>query len=201
MADFENIVKNHSEGLSETAINALVSAIKTAVGNEYVDKERYKAKLSEIDLLKEKQQTAEDDATTASKWKDKYDGLKAEFEKFKGDVKAKETQELKEKAYRDALKDANLTEKGVEKALKYADWGTVELDDDGKLKDAKSHIKAVREEWAEYVNKTGQQGAYTATPPSRGSGNGGITKDDIMKIEDTTERQKAIAENHELFGF
>lgn len=27
------------------------------------------------------------------------------------------------------------------------------------------------------------------------------TKEEIMKIKDTTERQKAIADNHELFGF
>ena len=54
------------------------------------------------------------------------------------------TRTAKEKAYRDALKDANLNEKGVEKALKYADWEKIELDDDGKLKDAKSHVKEVR---------------------------------------------------------
>ena len=43
MADFENIVKTHAAedgNIPATAIPALVTAIKTAVGNEFVDKER-----------------------------------------------------------------------------------------------------------------------------------------------------------------
>ena len=46
MADFEGIVKKHVDeagNIFASAINALVSAIKNAVGNEFVDKERYKA--------------------------------------------------------------------------------------------------------------------------------------------------------------
>ena len=41
----------------------------------------------------------------------------------------------------------------------------------------------------------------TGTQSHEGSGGGGMTKEDIMKIKDDTERQRAIAENHELFGF
>lgn len=202
MADFAKIIREHGGEISETAINAITSAIKTAVGNEYVEKERYKAKLTEIDTLKEQAQTADDKATTAEKWQDKYNSLKADFDKYKGDVQAKETKAAKEKAYREALKDANLNEKGVEKALKYADWDKIELDEDGKLKDAKSHVKNAREEWAEYVVKNGQRGAETHNPPENGGGGRTYkTKDEIMKIADTVERQKAIADNHELFGF
>lgn len=202
MADFAKIIREHGGDISETAINAITSAIKTAVGNEYVEKERYKAKLTEIDTLKEQAQTADDKATTAEKWQDKYNSLKADFDKYKGDVQAKETKAAKEKAYREALKDANLNEKGVEKALKYAEWDKIELDEDGKLKDAKSHVKNAREEWAEYVVKNGQRGAETHNPPENGGGGRTYkTKDEIMKITDTVERQKAIADNHELFGF
>ena len=202
MADFAKIIREHGGDISETAINAITSAIKTAVGNEYVEKERYKAKLTEIDTLKEQAQTADDKATTAEKWQDKYNSLKADFDKYKGDVQAKETKAAKEKAYREALKDANLNEKGVEKALKYADWDKIELDEEGKLKDAKSHVKNAREEWAEYVVKNGQRGAETHNPPENGGGGRTYkTKDEIMKIADTVERQKAIADNHELFGF
>lgn len=37
--------------------------------------------------------------------------------------------------------------------------------------------------------------------PEGGSGNTKMTKEEIMKISDPTERQAKIAENHELFGF
>lgn len=99
-----------------------------------------------------------------------YDALKQEYDAYKAEIEAKETKRAKEQAYRDALKDANLTEKGIEKALKYADWDGIELGDDGKLKDAKDHIKAVREEWAEYVTKKEQRGADVQTPPDNNGG-------------------------------
>ena len=98
--------------------------------------------------------------------KAEYDKLKGEFDKYKTDVQEKETHNKKVEAYRAILKDANLSEKGIEKAIKYADWDKIELDTDGKLKGANDHIKAVREEWAEYVTTTTTTGAKTSTPPA-----------------------------------
>ena len=43
------------------------------------------------------------------------------------------------------------------------------------------------------------KGADVAKPPQTGKAT--KTKDEIMAIEDDNERQAAIAENHELFGF
>ena len=98
--------------------------------------------------------------------KAEYDKLKGEFDKYKTDVQAKETKAAKEAAYRAILKDANLSEKGIEKAVKYAEWDKIELDAEGKLKGANDHIKAVRDEWAEYVTTTTTTGAKTSTPPA-----------------------------------
>ena len=46
----------------------------------------------------------------------------------------------------------------------------ITLDDKGQLTDAKTHVKAAREEWAEYVTQAGQQGAQTPTPPGNDGG-------------------------------
>ena len=132
--------------------------------------------------------------------KAEYDKLKGEFDKYKTDVQAKETKAAKEAAYRAILKDANLSEKGIEKAVKYADWDKIELGEDGKLKDANDHIKAVREEWAEYVTTTTTTGAKTSTPPTNNGGKTGKTKEEIMAIRDPAVRQAEIAKNPEAFG-
>ena len=50
--------------------------------------------------------------------KAEYDKLKGEFDQYKNDVQEKETKAAKEAAYRAILKDANLSEKGIEKAVK-----------------------------------------------------------------------------------
>ena len=132
--------------------------------------------------------------------KAEYDKLKGEFDKYKTDVQAKETKAAKEAAYRAILKDANLSEKGIEKAIKYAEWDKIELDADGKLKGANDHIKAVREEWAEYVTTTTTTGAKTSTPPANNGGKTGKTKEEIMAIRDPAVRQAEIAKNPEVFG-
>lgn len=138
--------------------------------------------------------------------KAEYDKLKGEFDKYKTDVQAKETHAAKEAAYRAILKDANLSEKGIEKAVKYAEWDKIELDEEGKLKGANDHIKAVRDEWAEYVTTTTTTGAKTSTPPVN-NGGAKMTKAEIYAKDEhgryklsTAERQKALAENPELLN-
>lgn len=137
---------------------------------------------------------------------EEYKALKADFDKYKAEVSAKETKAAKEAAYRAILKDANLSEKGIEKAVKYAEWDKIELDSDGKVKGANDHIKAVREEWAEYVTTTTTTGAKTSTPPAN-NGGAKLTKAEIYAKDEhgryklsTAERQKALSENPELLN-
>ena len=132
-------------------------------------------------------------------YKEKYDKEHSDFEKFKADIAAEKAQASKEKAYRDMLKDV-LSERGVEKAVKYADWSKIELDEKGKLKNASEHVKAVKEEWAEHVSNSVTQTAPVANPPTNTGG--AKTKADIYKKDDkgryilsTEERQKALVEN------
>ena len=142
MADFESIIKNHvgeDGSIPAEAIAKLTKAISTAVGNEFVEKTRYKAKLDEIDTLKSEKQTAEDNATTAGKWKTKYDALKDEFDTFKGEQAKKETRAAKEKAVTEYLKSKNVQEGNLKLAMRSlnAEIEAAELDG-GKLKDTKA---------------------------------------------------------------
>lgn len=181
-------------GIEAEKIDQIIEAHAETVSALKDEAEKYKENASKYaDVKKELDQLKK-----STEGKD-YDKLKAEYEKYKADVEAEHTKAAKEKAYRDALKDANLSDKGVEKALKYAEWDKIELDDDGKLKDAKAHVKAVREEWAEYIVKQGTKGAETSTPPVGGGGGGSLTRADIYKTDangrfvmDASERQKAL---------
>lgn len=137
---------------------------------------------------------------------EEYKTLKKSFDDYKAEVTAKETKAAKEAAYRAILKDANLSEKGIEKAVKYAEWDKIELEADGKIKGASDHIKAVKEEWAEYVTTTTTTGAKTSTPPAN-TGGAKLTKADIYKKDErgryvlsASERQKALAENPEFLN-
>lgn len=153
--------------------------------------------LGVIDPLKEEIDTYKKDAekpSEADTWKKKYEDEHTAFETFRKDVETEKVLTAKKDAYKSIAKDAGLSEKGIEKALKYADWNSIELDDDGKVKDAKTHIKNIKEEWSEHIVTTERVGAQTATPPTTNNGSVIRTKEEIMKIKDTSERQKAWAE-------
>ncbi|MBR0082425.1 MAG: hypothetical protein IJP98_06795, partial [Clostridia bacterium] len=97
-------------------------------------------------------------------------------------------------AYRGLLADANVAEKYRDKVLKYTDFNAVELDDKGKLKGAAALLRAVKEEWPEYL-ETVTEGSAVQTPnPPANNGPGARTREDIMNIKDAAERQQAIAE-------
>ena len=174
------IPKEFEDALVAEHLNA-----RNAYAEEQVKAELEKQPAAKVENIKESEE---------------YKALKADFDNYKADVAAKETKAAKEAAYRAILKDANLSEKGIEKAVKYADWNKIELGEDGKLKDANDHIKAVREEWAEYVTTTTTTGARTSTPPVNNGGKTGKTKEEIMAIRDPAVRQAEIAKNPEAFG-
>lgn len=185
-------------GIEEEKIDQIIEAHSETVDSLKADRDSYK---EDAEKLKDVQKELDDlKAKGDDGWKEKHDRLKAEFDQYKNDVQEKETKAAKEAAYRAVLKDANLSEKGVEKAIKYAEWDKIELGEDGKLKGANDHIKAVRDEWAEYVTTTTTTGAKTSTPPANNGGKTGKTKEEIMAIRDPAVRQAEIAKNPEAFG-
>lgn len=185
-------------GIEEEKIDQIIEAHSETVDSLKADRDSYK---EDAEKLKDVQKELDDlKAKGDDGWKEKHDALKAEFDQYKNDVQAKETKAAKEAAYRAVLKDANLSEKGIEKAIKYAEWDKIELGEDGKLKGANDHIKAAREEWAEYVTTTTTTGAKTSNPPANNGGKTGKTKEEIMAIRDPAVRQAEIAKNPEAFG-
>ena len=78
-------------------------------------------------------------------------------------------------------------------------YSDIELDEDGKIKDADKIVNSIKEDWSEFIVTETTKGADTETPPNNTGGK--MTKEEIMKIKDSNERQKAISENHELFGY
>ena len=185
-------------GIEEEKIDQIIEAHSETVDSLKADRDSYK---EDAEKLKDVQKELDDlKAKGDDGWKEKHDRLKAEFDQYKNDVQEKEAKAAKEAAYRAILKDANLSEKGIEKAVKYADWDKIELGEDGKLKGANDHIKAAREEWAEYVTTTTTTGAKTSTPPANNGGKTGKTKEEIMAIRDPAVRQAEIAKNPEAFG-
>ena len=183
-----NLAKDSGVELPKELEDALVSEHLTA-------RDAYAEEQVKAELAKQPESKAGN-----VKDSEEYKTLDKAFNDYKAEVAAKETKAAKEAAYRAILKDANLSEKGIEKAIKYAEWDKIELETDGKLKGASDHIKAVKEEWAEYVTTTTTTGAKTSTPPANNGTGTGKTKEEIMAIKDGAVRRAEMAKNPHLFG-
>jgi len=130
-----------------------------------------------------------------------YDKLKKEFDDYKAEQEAKATNAAKESALKELLTDMKMSDKGSKQVLKWMGVTKVELDENGKIKDASNLRKAIKEDWGDYIQSEGEKGADTSNPPENNGGKKYSTKEEIMNIKDRNERQQAISENHELFGY
>lgn len=202
--NFEDFLKKYAGedgNIPADSISKAASALSSAVGRAFVDKTRYNAKLDEIETLKTDKQTAEDKLAAAEKWQEKYTKEHETFEKFKADTEAKTQQDAIKAAYkRDVLKAAGIADKYIDTVMEATRFDGMTLDKDGKL-DKVDELKAAAEtKWEAFKVKTTTKGANVETPPANNAP-AKKTKDEILAMKDVGERQKAIAENHELFGF
>lgn len=130
-------------------------------------------------------------------WEARYNAEHEAFEAFKS--KAAQERADKEKAdlYRALLLEQGVDPKRVDAIMRVTDLGKVSVKD-GQLEGSEALAESIKTEWADFVVKEITRGASVDDPP--GGGGTGRTRDEIMAIKDTAERQQAIADNPELFG-
>ena len=123
---------------------------------------------------------------------------KAEFDKLTADIEAKETRSKLKSAYKALLKAEKIDERDHDLILAGTDFAAMKLDKEGKLANADKLAEAIREKYADRIVTEGKKATPTKTPPEGGKVT--RTRDEIMAIKDTAERQRAMAENPNLFG-
>lgn len=186
------------------AVDSIMEGHNASVDALIEERDSFKTKAEKVDELTKQLEKTQKDLVEATsddaeqKLKAKYDMLKEEFKEYKKEIEAKATKENKEKAYKDMLKEAGISEKRLESVLKVSDIDSIELDDDGNIVDKDDLLKSIKEEWSDFITTADVKGANTDNPPAN-TGGQTITRDDILKIKDTSERQKAIKDNIELF--
>ena len=178
---------NEDGVITADKMGEVAKAINSAVGKEFVEKDRYNKKLTEIDTLKAEKQAAEDNATTSEKWKTKYDALKDDFDAYKKEISAKETKAARESAYKSLLKEAGISEKRIDSVLKVSDIDSFEFDEEGKIKDADKLTESIKKEWADFIVSEETKGAEVHNPPTN---NGGGTDLDKMSMADYIAARK-----------
>lgn len=171
------ICERHKEVLTE---------IKTERDKYKEEAEKLPEIQKQLDQYKEAEKKGEKDT-----YKAKYEALKEDFNEYKKGVEAKETTAKKEAAYSKLLKDAGVSEKHIAKILKVSDIDSLELDEEGNVKEADKHTESIKSEWSDFIQTNRTEGAKLANPPTNNTGKAVKTKEEILKIKNTTERQEA----------
>ena len=161
-------------GIEADKVDEIINAHIEVVDGLKEERDNFKKdadKLADVEkeLTKAKEKLAKNgEGETVAK--EDYDKLKKEYDDYKAAMDSKEVLRAKQTAYRELAKAAELTDRGIEKAVKYAKWDEIELDKDGKIKEAEKHTEFLKSEWSEHHETTTTKGANTANPPA---GNGG----------------------------
>jgi len=153
-----------------------------------------------LEGLQSKVKSLEAEAAEAKDWKAEHDKVKKELDDYRAEQQGKELSAKKRAAYKALLEKEKIDPKRIDTVLK-ADRDKIEaLELDGDtVKDADKLTEGIKADWSDFVVSTIKKGVNNAKPP-KSEGGGSMTKEEIMAIKDTAQRQAAIAENHELFG-
>lgn len=164
-------------GITEEQIEAIieahtetVDALKKARDGFKADAEKLPVVQRELDDLKATQDAPDE-------WKEKYDKEHADFEAYKTAQAEKETNSRKETAYRALLKAAGVADKRMDAIVKVTDLAALKLTDEGKLHDADTLTKSIKETWSDFITTTEEEGAETKTPPDGGNDGDSVVPD------------------------
>lgn len=184
-------------GLTDEQVDTIIEAHTDTVDGLKADISKYKTDAEKLPGV----QRELDDLKAAGDggYKDKYEKEHSAFETYKADITAKETKAAKERAVRSYFESKNITGGNLDLAMRGCgeEMAALEMDGD-KIKNTAALDALVAGTYKGLVSTTQIKGANPATPPGN-TGNGAMTKDQIMQIKDRAERRAAIAANINLF--
>lgn len=188
-------------GIEADKVDEIIAAHTEVTDALKAERDKYKTDAEELPQTKAELEKLQEAAKKADKdaYKVKYEAIKEEFDEYKKGIEEKETTAKKTSAYRQLLKDAGISEKRIPAVLKVSDIDSLQLDENGKPKDAEKLTEAIKAEWSDFIQTTRTEGAKVATPPANG-GKTTMTKEQIRAIEDPIARQKAMLENRSAVG-
>lgn len=185
-------------GIEEEKIDFIIDAHTETVEALKKSKTDIEAEIESYKDFKKKFEDLQKDVDAKNDWKTKYDELKAEFDGFKSDVDNEKVIAKKTDAYKKLLTECRIAEATHSACINASanDIEGIEFNENGEVTNADAVKDAINSRWNGFIVETQKIGAN----PAKGNNNNTMTKADIMAITDSAERQKAIAQNIELFN-
>ena len=189
-------------GLTDDQVESLIELHTESTDAIKAERDKYKEQAEKLPDVQEQLNKANSELEAAKKddYKGKYESEKAAHDKLKSDIQTKEATEKRLKSFKEEAKKRGYSENAVSRFLDSKSYDPIEkikYDDEGNASNYDDVFKELDSKFTDYAVKTGTLRHTPVTPPVGGK----VTrsKEEIMSITDTSARQKAIAENLNLF--
>lgn len=185
-------------GLTDEQVDTIVEAHTETVDGLKDQIKTYKADAEKLpDVQKELDDLKKDNGND---FKARYEKERQDFQAYKDGIAKKEAAAAKEKAARAYFESKGIPSESMGLVIRgaRAEIDGLELDGD-KIKDSKALDDLLSGDYKGLIGKETKTGTNTQTPPAT-TGGGKMTKEQIMGIKDTAQRQAAMLANAELFG-
>ena len=160
----------------------------------------YKADAEQLTVVQKDLEDLKANTADYDTWKQKYTDEHTAFEDYKKNVVKTEQANRVKEAYKALLKAQKIDDKRIDSIIKLTNLDGKKLNTDGKFDDEESMVKSIKDEWSDFIVTVKEKAADEPSQPLNNSGGKKLTKEEIMKISNASERQQAIAENPDLFG-
>lgn len=184
-------------GIEDEKIDQIIEDHSETVEALKKQRDAYKAEADKVTPLEQK--ISELENAVSDDYKEQFEAEHQAFEEYKAAIEAEKHENTVKGLYRDLLRDSGIDEKRIDTVLRVTDLSSLQLNKDGTLKESDKLKDGIKNDWSDFIAVTETRGANVETPPATSAGK--MTKDEILAIQDAGERQAAMAENHELFGF
>lgn len=160
-------------GIEADKIDEIITAHTESTDAIKAERDQYKKDADELSKVKEQLKTAQTDLEKLKKedFEGKYNNEKAAHEKLKADIQSKETTSKKSTAFKALLKEKGYSDKALAKITQYGGYiDGLELDNDGKIKDADKLLESVKSDWDEYTPQATHVSHTPSVPDQQANG-------------------------------
>ena len=157
-------------GLTEEQISFVIEKHTETIAGLKAERDEAKEKAKIVDDLQQRNEELKAAAEERDTLKKQYDDEHAAFEKYRGEITAKETKAAKESAAKAYFERKGIVGKNLAIAMRGA---KTEIDglaiNDGKISDYKALDELIKGDFAGLVSSEQTKGADTSTPPANSS--------------------------------
>ena len=184
-------------GLTDEQVDTIIEAHTETVEGLKGDIQKYKDDAEKLPKVQKELDELKKDG--GEDYKAKYDKEHQDFQAYKDGIAKKEAAAAKEKAARAYFESKGIPAKSMGLVIRGAKGEIDGLELDGeKIKDASALDSLLDGDYKGLIGKVKESGTNTQNPPETSGSK--MTKEQIVAIKDTAQRQKAMFDNAEWFG-